>query len=372
MNFLPSPRTNWSVLLVLTLLCNSSGRAGADADERETSSDHRRDSHVVVGAGHLSLRFTSGIRSIFEDSQGRFWFGSHQEGVCLFDGRTFIYYTVADGLIGNQIRSIQEDAAGVVWFGTDRGITSFDGKTFETPFEQNEPNWAIAVDPTWSKAAGDLWFHGDSGTSAAHHKGQGVYRYDGYRLDFLPLPLPSDVAVTSDYRVTSIARGRRDTVWIATYPAVFGYDGRAFTIINDETPGRGIASEPFHVRSVFEDSRGVLWIGHNGLGVLRYDGQSLTNFTEQHGLSLAEKGADGSLARVFSIAEDAIGHLWFGTSDNGAWRFDGESLTNFTRLDGLTSPMVWTIYRDRRDQLWFGLADGSVCRFNGQTFERVF
>ncbi|MFZ1730004.1 MAG: two-component regulator propeller domain-containing protein [Bacteroidota bacterium] len=101
-------------------------------------------------------------------------------------------------------------------------------------------------------------------------------------------------------------------------------------------------------------------------------GQSISNFSEQHGLSIREKGPTGSLSRIFSIAEDAAGNIWFGTRDNGAWRFDGKSLTNFTMKDGLTSPKVWTIYRDKRDALWFGMADGSVCRFNGESFDRIY
>ena len=55
-----------------------------------------------------------------------------------------------------------------------------------------------------------------------------------------------------------------------------------------------------------------------------------------------------------------------------AWKFDGKSLKNYTREDGLPTHHIWAIYRDKRDELWFALADGSVCRFNGESFERVF
>ncbi len=88
------------------------------------------------------------------------------------------------------------------------------------------------------------------------------------------------------------------------------------------------------IMSFFEDSKRKLWIGNNGLGVLLYDGQTVSNFTEQHGRSIREKGPSGSLGRVFSIADDAADNIRFGTRDNGAWRFDGESLMNFTMEDG--------------------------------------
>lgn len=63
------------------------------------------------------------------------------------------------------------------------------------------------------------------------------------------------------------------------------YDGKSFTVINDQTLGIRAENERLHVRSLLDGSQGRLWIGNNGLGVLLYDGQSVSNFTEQHGLA---------------------------------------------------------------------------------------
>lgn len=362
------------IWVMIALLGSQSGLGAAEAKGQEARMDRAPATVAEAQPSRASLRFTSGIRSIFEDSQGRFWFGSHNEGVSRWDGHEFSYFTVADGLSGNQVRTIQEDAAGNLWFGTGHGISRFDGKSFTTQVGRNQDAWNVARGSTWRKDADDLWFIGDSGQPAASFDGQGVYRWDGRGMEFLPLPRPvsADAATRGDYRVTSISRGRNGMIWFGTYPEVFGYDGRSFTTLEGRTLGLTAEDEPFHVRSVFEDSRGVLWIGNNGLGVLRYDGRSLTNFTKEHGLSLKDKGAADSLARVFSIAEDAAGALWFGTRDSGVWRYDGERLTHFTPRDGLTGAMVWTIYRDRQDRLWFGLGDGSVFRFNGTSFDKVF
>lgn len=360
------------IWVMIALLGAQSGLGASEANGQEARID--RSPAAVAGAkpSRASLRFTSGIRAIFEDRQGRFWFGSHNEGVSRWDLHAFAYFTVADGLSGNQVRTIQEDAAGNLWFGTEHGISRFDGKSFTTLVGRNQDDGNVALGPTWRKDAGDLWFLGDSGKPAAPFDGQGVYRFDGRRMEFLPFPVSADAATRDDYRVTAISRGRNGMIWFGTYPAVFGYDGRNFTVLDGRTLGLAANDEPFHVRSVFEDSRGVLWIGNNGLGVLRYDGRSLSNFTQQQGFDLKDKGAAESLSRVFAIAEDAAGHLWFGTRDSGVWRYDGERLTHFTPRDGLTGAMVWTIYRDRRDRLWFGLGDGSVFRFNGTSFDKVF
>ncbi len=346
------------------------GREVANAKEGAIKRDLSRQTVTGADLAVGILRFKSGIRCIFEDSLGRFWFGSHDEGVSRWDGHEFTYYTVAEGLSGNQVRTIQEDAEGNMWFGTNQGISRFADNSFTTLVGNNQTERNVAWGTTWRNGVGDLWFVGDSGEPGSHFKGQGAYRVAGETVEFLPFPVPAEVANRGDYRVTDIRRGRKGMLWFGTYPAVFGYDGRNFTVLDARAMERVAEDEPFHIRSVFEDSRGTLWIGNNGLGVLRYDGQSLINFTQQHGLSHKDKPASESLSRVFSIAEDASGKVWFGTRDSGVWRYDGERLEHFTARHGLANALVWTIYRDRRDRLWFGLGDGSVYWFNGTSFDK--
>ena len=74
--------------------------------------------------------------------------------------------------------------------------------------------------------------------------------------------------------------------------------------------------------------------------------------------------------RVFSIGEDRAGNIWFGTIEDGAWRYDGKSMRNFTAADGLSSKAIVCIYTDRRGDLW--LAGNGVFKWNGASFDRVF
>lgn len=356
---------SWTILLAIALLGACSRQDSPDLAGSQASASRALETRAMTCETTSRLRFSSGVRAIFEDSRGRFWFGSHEEGVALCDGSEFTYYTVNDGLSDNQVRTIQEDQAGAIWFGTGNGITSFDGGKFRIH------DAGPGREDAWRPAVGDLWFHGDSAMRQGFD-GQGVLRYDGRSLSYLALPLPEKIDKDNPYLVTDVVKGRGGAIWIATFPAVFKYDGHSFTVISDETVGTEPGSERLHVRSIFEDSRGILWIGNNGLGVLLYDGQAVSNFTNEHGLGIRENGPRRSLDRVFSIAEDATGNIWFGTRESGAWRFDGASLTNFTLGDGLASQMVWTIYRDKRGALWLGMGDGSVSRFNGVSFDRIY
>jgi ligand-binding sensor domain-containing protein len=75
---------------------------------------------------------------------------------------------------------------------------------------------------------------------------------------------------------------------------------------------------------------------------------------------------------IRSILEDSHGNIWFGDRDTGAWRYDGETVKNFTEKDGLSTTHIWQIYQSQAGELWFAMGDGSVNRFNGESFERIF
>jgi ligand-binding sensor domain-containing protein len=112
-------------------------------------------------------------------------------------------------------------------------------------------------------------------------------------------------------------------VWLATYEAVFGFDGRTLTTIDGERMGlRKVDGAP-HVRCVFEDRSGRLWIGNNGVGVVMVEGARTALLAD---LCADAADADRSLLRVFSIGEDREGCIWIGTIGGGAWRYDGRTL----------------------------------------------
>ena len=76
------------------------------------------------------LKFTVGVRAIFQDSRGDYWFGSHGEGLCRYDGEVFEYFTTKDGLADDQIITIQEDAKGAIWVDTQSGVSRYAGDAF--------------------------------------------------------------------------------------------------------------------------------------------------------------------------------------------------------------------------------------------------
>ncbi len=70
---------------------------------------------------------TSG-RGLFEDSQGRIWVGTNDNGVVVLDGEKVTWITYKDGLPSSSIRVFTEDKEGNVYIGTTAGVCYADSK----------------------------------------------------------------------------------------------------------------------------------------------------------------------------------------------------------------------------------------------------
>lgn len=316
-----------------------------------------------------TLKFTSGIRAIFQDSKGNYWLGSHNEGVCNYDGKTFKYFTTNNGLQDNQIRSIQEDKNGIIWIVTAKGVTSYnEGKFTSYQTEFNAPK------SDWNTTTGNLWFYAG--------EEDGINRFDGMNMNYLIFPKPKNDNPNKSYGVTGISKDRDGKVWIATYSALFNYNGKMTNLYYHKNL-KLKDNEVLHIRSVLADSKGRIWIGNNGIGVILKEEDTISHFSKEQGklipvnqfeanIKSQQLDKNTGLQSVFAIEEDSEGNIWFGDRDSGAWKYDGKTLTNFTIDSELSKSMIWTIYNDNSNNLLFGMANGGVYRFNGKSFEKMF
>lgn len=339
----------WAFLIVMTCACNS---------QSQSNKGNQTDSKL--------LKYTTAVRSILEDSKGNIWFGSHNEGVCLLRKGEYRYFTTENGLSNNQVRNIYEDKNGIIWFECGEGLSIYDGQKMTIYKERNYDSTT-----QWKLSDSDLWFKCDE--TAGYNKleqNPGVYQFDGKTLFYRTLPVKTKSGQENHYSIsTNFVRGKNGAVWFGTYGALIGYNGSDFTVIKDSSLRLNDETGHLHIRSIMEDSKGNLWIGNNGIGVLKYDGKKVVNFTEQQKLT-KEDTKGNSLERVFSIGEDASGNIWFGTVESGVWIYDGNSVKNFTQAHGLGNQFIWTIHKSKQGELWFG--GNGVYQFNGKSFERKY
>ena len=68
--------------------------------------------------------------------------------------------------------------------------------------------------------------------------------------------------------------------------------------------------------------------------------------------------------------QDKAGNLWFGTTGNGLYRFDGKSFVNFTEKDGINNNYVSAILEDKAGNIWLG-TNGGLCKYDGKDFTNI-
>lgn len=88
------------------------------------------------------------------------------------------------------------------------------------------------------------------------------------------------------------------------------------------------------VRSLFLDSKNVLWIGTEN-GVSRMENGTFSTIDEADGLGYNS---------CWDISQDANGNMWFASYGGGVSKFDGKKFTVFTTKNGLSSNRVRKVF----------------------------
>lgn len=223
-----------------------------------------------------------------QDKAGNLWFGTTENGLYKYDGKSFSQFLVADGLNSNHVYSILEDRDGKIWIGTQAGLCLYDGKTFAK----------------------------------------------------IQIPLPKNLSPNKNphYRnshwVYSIMQAKSGKLWFVTIDGVYVYDGKSFTpfIINEAA--NGFLTSNDKVERILEDKAGNIWFGgRTNEGVFRYDGRSITNFKLKE-LPLQFESRRVGHNWAWPQLQDKQGNIWF-SNWGGAYRYDGKTFTGFKKSDGL-------------------------------------
>ncbi len=323
----------------------------------------------ISSGGNASPIIKSAIKSTYDpyadiiscglkDKAGNLWFAASGRGVYRYNGKTFTNFTKKDSLSSNDVSCIYEDTVGILWFGTNAGICRYNGKTF-TSFPIPEPDSTNAPHSKYSYSKntkqlsnilqdkkGNFWFV---------TLNSGVYCYNGKTF----------TNFSSHEVLDCIAEDKAGNIWVGSWShgGIYRYDGKTFTHFD------GLSDDM--IRCMLVDTAGNIWIGTRNHGVDRYDGKSITNFSEKEGLCHND---------VSCIFEDKTGNLWFGSdvSDWGtirgdACRYDGKSFTNVTTKESLAKKdsikySVITIIEDKTGNFWFGSRGGLLLSYNGKSF----
>src|SRR5690606_38927973 len=176
--------------------------------------------------------------------------------------------------------------------------------------------------------------------------------------------------------VQSVYEDSKGRIWIGTGTGLSLYikEKNVFiNFINDLYDSTTISSN--QVQScILEDSKGNLWIGTwNGLNKISYEYLNKTSVNPDEikfNRYLFQPGKKNSLSdeRVISAYEDNRGNLWFGTYGGGLNMIsspeeNAEKIITYTVDDGFPSNIIYSILGDDKGNLWIS-TDNGLAMFN--------
>ena len=302
------------------------------------------------------------IQSVYVDDTDLLWVGTEKSGIA-YSGQYI--YRFGSNLIGD-VTAMAQDAKGNIWYGTsDKGIIGWNG-----------PLASLKVSAMQTTADGSLW---------VGSKRNGLTRIKDGTTTIYSLARDSMSTLIDDH-INALCTDRIGNLWIATNGGLQVYNPRmnsfssytrengklntnnitclfynkkgkenimfigtaeGLVVLNLSTTEKKVMTgnsnnlETFtnnYVTQVFQDSRGLLWIGtREGLNIYNQETDHLDHLTEKQGLCNNN---------ICGIAEDKNNNLWITTSQGISRivvqrnREDGTNnygLYNYTTADGLQS-----------------------------------
>jgi signal transduction histidine kinase/ligand-binding sensor domain-containing protein len=279
-------------IFVNSLVLDSSGKVwlGTDAN-KGISGIYRLDETKAVRI----TAPTANVWPISIDETG-VWAGTSRYGLFhLVNGKldeSFSFENTSGGLRSNTVFSIFSDREGVVWLGTNRGVSRYDPLG---PFQQT-----VSDSPN-SNFIRTFWRSGD-GRSLYAGSNRGLFELDGGKWKEVP-----GFGNRVVYSVGSTSNG----VVVGTPSGAFDPNGRLLTSGD--------------VRSL-ESLKGDLYAAVYGRGVVRFRNGSQDVVWPDGSPTSLMAGQNG---------------LWIGTDGNGLFKYDGNQVVNVLTSDVLKSGTIW-------------------------------
>lgn len=226
-------------------------------------------------------------------------------------------------------RKIRKDNEGNLLIAAFEDVILYDGESFLN-IPKVEGFESFDAFDALEDSKGNIWI------ASTHY---GVFRYDG--KDFIHFTTDNGLAHN---RTMDLHEDKIGNIWIATMGGVSCYDGKSF---RNYTTKEGLTHND--VSTIIEDKTGKIWFGTRGTACV-YEPltSTFTEITTNDGIPFTN---------VWSIIEDKKSNIWIG-SENGLWRYDGSSFTNFT------TKVVNCIYEDKKGNIWTTSPRGSLSRYD--------
>ena len=336
---------------------------------------------VAFNKVSLPIGNTENVSGMVQDRNGYLWLATGK-GLLRYDGYEFKIYlndpANPNSLAENKGEAVYEDRQGMIWIANwTLGLDRLDPATGHFTHFRHDPKDSASLSDDFVRAMledrdGNFWI----GTHG------GLDRFDKTTEKFIHYRHnPNDPTSLSCDRVRAIYEDKEGTLWIGTgspWPGAkdFGEtsegglnrmekrNGRFTRYLNDPANPHSISNNK--VRAIFEDSRGVFWIGTAGQGLHTMNRKTGEFERYPYDASHPEKlsqpkllSEDTGPEHITFISEDALGRIWIGTLNSGINIYDRDinKVIHYNLDDSISSKTTWAICNARDGNLfvcgWF-------------------
>lgn len=289
----------------------------------------------------LSAGRTPQISAVTEDKKGNLWIGTIEGGLYQMNPETevvqhyaFMPYS-STSILSNSVSGILLDSDNHLWAYTwGAGISELDLNNLQPVFRQHSNGEVPGLEDDFIMSAAEdpvnkgIWF----GTT------HGLIFYDKKQEQFSRINL--DLNVNEFESVGMMCVDRKNRLWFGTSEGLFIIDLFSFarsrrhlnyTYLRYKLDDKK-STQVERINCVFQDSRGVIWLGGRGTGLYRLISDEKNRFQfKRYGESegFHEK-------TVFGISEDKLGNIWIAT-EGGLSRLlvNSDTFISYSKSDGI-------------------------------------
>ena len=321
-----------------------------------------------------------GVTDMTQDADGYMWF-STLNGLYRYDGYQIVTYLNEKGnpnsLAFNHTNTVYADENGLIWIGIfGKGMDCLNPKTGNFKHYTFNPNSAKGIsNDSVSIIRGDT----KGGLWVGTHNG--LNYFNTQTEEFIPYKHNENDPTSLSYdKIKTIYRDKAGTIWVGAGLPFLNEGGRinkgGLNRFNPQAnnftrylhnPNEPNSLMDNHVTAIFEDSRGIFWVGtmKDGLHTMDrskgtferhpYDKAHLNNLSRPPVKNVIPYADD----YISFILEDATKAIWIGTMSNGVNRYDPPS-KKMTFYDGVKDTTrglkyccYFTAFISKDSVLWF-------------------
>jgi ligand-binding sensor domain-containing protein/serine phosphatase RsbU (regulator of sigma subunit) len=283
------------------------------------------------------------IKTVFQDMEGNIWIGFYGEGFSLLGSEAFSSYSPAENPENNDIIFIDQ-VNDKYLLGTPKGYYLFNVNTNKTDaFVDLGLKTGRAEISAYLMENNNLWI----GT-----KGNGLY----LRSPRGEVTLFYRSENSGENNIRQINADLND-IWLATLDGVIVLDRNSGTVrkkfkIEDRLPHNSINQ---------------VFLQKDGRALVATECDRLYYIDLNAGVTNGNKLMVGNTKnKVLCYTESKDGDIWAGTSGNGVFYFQKDTVSRLTTVNGLWSNYCYSILADSYDKIWIGHERG-FSRFDKKT-----